>query len=149
MDYTSVMNVDDIEKARIIFRDFDDENKGEIQIQLIESAIRAYGLNPTKEDINDIQSDISGSNVFNLNTFCYILFRIKRKSNVEVDIISDFRLLDKDCTGMIKLPIFLKALETMHRPLTDEEKERLMSNLVLDNGFVDYELATKQLISEE
>ena len=143
------MKADDIEKARQTFRDFDDENKGEFEIQMIENAIRSFGLNPSKDEINDIQSDISGSNTINLNTFCYILFRLKRRRTPEDDLINAFRLLDKDCTGMIQLPVFLKALDTMQRPLTDDEKDKLMSNLVLDNGFVDYVLATKQMMAED
>jgi len=136
-----------LQKMRNSFDEFDDDADGEIETQMLEKAIRAYGLNPTSEDIADILSDVSGSNTVSFNTFVFLVYHIGRCSNSLKELIAAFQLFDKDGTGKIPLTVAKDILLKLKRPFTDQQMENLLKTLHVDNGYIDYAELANHMIS--
>ena len=149
MDLFTLMQPERIEAIKDAFSFFDDDNDGEIELSQVDRALRAYGLNPTLDDIQDICSDCSKFNSVNFQTFCYICYKLLRNNDVRENLILAFRDFDKDCCGMIKYDLLDKIFDSINRPLTDNQKEEITKNLIQDNGFIDYEKVVDLWMSEQ
>lgn len=137
-----------VEKLQSAFVDFDDDGDGEVETQMLERALRAYGVNPTAQEMADILSDVSRYNTVDFNTFAYIIYHISRSSNTEDDLVEAFRLFDKDGMGKIKASQIKEILLHINRPFTDEQLDEITAGLQNDNGFVDYRELTKLLLAD-
>lgn len=145
MEAVDVLTPKKIEELRKCFNDNDTDSTGQLEIQLIEQTLKAAGANPTKDEVQDILYDVSGSNTISFNTFCYIYFHLTRGHSVPEDLISSFRALDLSGDGKIKYDLFMKTIDSMARPLSDKEKLNITKHLKQDNGFVDYAEGVKLL----
>ena len=132
-----------LQKMKDSFDDFDDDNDGEIETQMLERAIRSFGLNPSNDEISDVLSDVSNSNTVNFNTYAYIIYHMARSRDTEKELISAFQLFDKDGTGKIPLSLVRDILTKIKRPFTESQLETILKSLHNDNGYIDYsELAS-------
>ncbi|EAY07328.1 EF hand family protein [Trichomonas vaginalis G3] len=144
----SVPTPEQIQKFTRAFNEYDDDRDGYIETSMVERAIRSMGLNPTRQEMNDIMSDISSSNKLSLNGFVYICHHIGCFANTEKQLIKAFQLFDRDGTGMIKKDVARDVLTKLDRPLNDAQLEKLFSALKVDNGFVDIKELAKTLLSQ-
>ena len=90
------------------------------------SALRALKLNPLQKEIDDfiIAFDKEGSGVLTLDQLAIIYSRKKKDSDTLDQLLSAFRLLDKDGSGNIGVPEFRYYMcrmgELMPEPDVDE-----------------------------
>lgn len=146
MSAKDVMTADVLAKVQQTFNDFDDDNDGEIEVQKIESALRAYGLNPTIDEVSDILEDMNRSNTINMNTFAYIVYHLSRCSDVEKELIDAFRLFDKNATGKIPKSMVKQILTNIKRPFTDSQIDEVLNKLQDDKENIDYTSLAKELL---
>ena len=149
MDLLNIMQEERIEAMKEAFTIFDDDGDGEIEPSQLDRALRAYGLCPTLEQVQDMCSDCSRTNSVNFQTFCYICYKLLRNNDVRTNLILAFRDFDKDCSGMIRKELLDKIFDSINRPLTDKQKEEIFEKLDVDNGFVDYAKAVDIWMNEQ
>ncbi|EAY04106.1 EF hand family protein [Trichomonas vaginalis G3] len=145
MQAIDVLTPKKIEELQSVFKELDTDNTGKLEIQLVEKGLRTAGANPTQDEVKDILEDISGSNTISFNTFAYIYFHVTRGHSVQEDLIDSFRALDSNGMGKIKYDVFIKTVDTLHRPLSENEISNLSNKLHVDNGYIDYTEAVKLL----
>ena len=149
MDKYKILTSEKLAELKSYFDNADDDMDGIIDLSDLGDSLRAFGLNPTKEDIEDIFSDCSGSNDVNFQTFAYVAFRLMRNNSVKDNLLAAFRLFDKNGSGCIETDKLVKIFNSIDKPLTDDQIERLLSKLYIDNGFINYEEAINTWTSDD
>lgn len=148
MSAREIMTKEYIERLRSVFENFDDDNDGEVEIVILERALRAFGLNPTKDEMSDILSDCSRFNTINFNTFAYIVYHLVRATSTEKELINAFRLFDSDGVGKIKIELAKNILLNINRPFNEKHIEDIMKRLENDNRFIDYKELVRLLLAD-
>jgi len=141
------MTPDKIDQIRSAFDEFDDDNDGEIEVQMLERALRSYGLIPSPEEIEQISEDLNQSPTVSFNTFAFLVFRMSKSTNPEKELLASFRLFDRDGTGKIPYQLTRSVLTNLKRPLTEVQLETLLGNIEIDNGFIDYRVLVKRMLT--
>ena len=146
MSVKNYFNKEILNKLRDAFDEFDDDNDGEIDSQMLERAIRTYGLNPLPEEMKEILNDLGQNNIVSFNTFVYFVYHLSRASNPEKELFKAFQLLDRDGTGKIPIDLAQKTLQSIQKPLTEIQLEMLINDIDVDNGFIDYGQLVKKML---
>ncbi|EAY12512.1 EF hand family protein [Trichomonas vaginalis G3] len=137
-----------LKKLHDTFDDFDDDLDGNIELTMLEKAIRAFGLNPTEEEIIAVNRDISAYDQVNFNQYAYFVYHIARYSNCRDELVSAFKVFDRDGTGKIKQATAIEVLKNCNQPFEEQQIKRLFSQLEVDNGFIDYNILVDILLND-
>lgn len=146
-DVKDFMTEERIERMKDTFDEFDDDNDGEIEIQSLERALRAYGCNPTASDMTAVMEECNRMHTVNFNTFAYFAYHMERFNNTEKQLVKAFAVYDKDGTGKIKCDVAQSVLSSLNRPLQPQHMKRIFSGLEVDNGFIEYRALVTKLMN--
>lgn len=137
-----------LQKLHETFDDFDDDLDGNIELTMLEKAIRAFGVNPSEEEMNAVNKEIQSYNYVNFNQYAYFVYHIARYSNIRDELVAAFKVFDRDGTGKIKQATAIEVLTNCNVPFEDVQIKRLFSKLEVDNGFIDYNLLVDILLDD-
>ena len=148
MDVASFMTEETIKKLHDCFDDFDDDLDGNIELTMLERAIRSYGLNPTKEEMDNVKRDMDKYDLCNFNQFCYFVYHIARYANTREDLVNAFKVFDRDGTGKIKEVYARKIMLNLDHPFVEQQFKKIFDKLEVDNGFIDYNVLVDILLAD-
>ena len=148
MDIRSFMTEETIKKLHDTFDDFDDDLDGNIEITMLDRAIRAFGLNPSRKEIDCVVEDMRKYALCNFNQYCYFVYHIARYSNTRDDLVNAFKVFDRDGTGKIKESTARTVLRNIDTPFEDVQMKKIFDKLDVDNGFIDYNVMVDMLLAD-
>ena len=148
MDVASFMTEETIKKLHDTFDDFDDDLDGNIELTMLERAIRAFGLNPTRTEMRAALRDMEKYSLCNFNQYAYLVYHIARYENTREDLVNAFKVFDRDGTGKIKEVNARKVLMNLDQPFAEQQFKKLFDKLEVDNGFIDYNILVDVLLAD-
>jgi Ca2+-binding EF-hand superfamily protein len=149
LEIKSYLKQELIDVAVNLFKKFDKGKKNAVLIKDLGTMMRLLGYNPTEKEIKEMVSklDAGATGVFTKEAFMACLARKERDSDTIQELISAFKVFDKEGTGKIEEKYMRYILCKMGSGLTDEEMDNLMKeatamefiDVVNDVKFVKYE----------
>ncbi|OHT13824.1 Calmodulin [Tritrichomonas foetus] len=159
-----------ISEVRQAFKSFDKDEDGYLQCCEVEKALRTLHLNPTSEEIealleegckaippapleterkNEEEEELKQpQSGVPFNFFLYAYSRLLRNNDPVRELISGFRSLDKTHCGKLTVADARRVLESTRQPFTERQINDIIEAADPKNGFVDYEVLARILITE-
>lgn len=123
-----------LQEAKKSFDGFSEDGKT-LAPENLEKAIRAIGLNPTPEEIEDMLEEITE---IDFKAFIYIVYHHSRCTDVKAELIESFGIFDKDDTGKLPVDKIREILKKIKNPFTDEQIDQLLEKVDIEDDEVDY-----------
>jgi len=123
------------------FAKFDTKRRGLVSTKVLGDLLRQIGINPTKEELQDltIQIDPNVSGFLKLPDLLDMMSRIVMERNYDAQIEDAFRCFDRKGTGMIPRSDAQMLFENLGESLKEEEIEGLLDEGDLEgDGSISY-----------
>merc|ERR1711915_113739 len=123
------------------FNKFDEGQTGLVSTKQLGNLLRHLGMNPTKEELQDltIQIDPHVTGYLKLPDLLDMMSRIIMERNYDAQIEDAFRCFDRKGQGTITRQDFEILFENLGEKLTEEEKSGLLDEADSDQeGFISY-----------
>ena len=114
----------------------EDIKTANLDVDKLEPALRYLGLNPSKEDIEDMKEDVQGKIPF--ETFLFLVYYHQRAINVENDLIEAFSIKDYKNTGTLPIDLIKQILRNLDTPFSEEQINSILQKTKKRNNQVDY-----------
>ncbi|KAI5486257.1 calcium-binding protein family [Trichomonas vaginalis G3] len=121
-------------EAKKSFEGFSEDGKT-LAPENLEKALRAIGLNPNPEEIEDMLEENS---TIDIKAFMYIVYHHSRYTDVKHELIESFSIFDKDGNGTLPVDKIREILHKIKNPFTDEQIDQLLEKVEINNNEVDY-----------
>jgi Ca2+-binding EF-hand superfamily protein len=141
-----MLTSNDFARFKLVFEGFDEDKDGFIAFPVLEEALRSLGLNPTAEELEDMQLEV-GRRPISFNVFLYIAFRHSRHVDVEDEVIKIFRLFDRGRTGRLPAQKVKEILRRYEKPFTPAQISDVLSQADVQDGLVDYENMVRAVLA--
>merc|ERR1712189_83147 len=117
------------------FSKFDDGQTGLVSTKELGNLLRHLGINPTKEELQDmtIQIDPNVTGYLKLPDLLDMMSRIILERNYDAQIEDAFRCFDKNGIGTISRQDLHAVFENLGEKLIDDEIEGLLDEADTDN----------------
>ncbi|GMI66497.1 calmodulin 7, Z-box Binding Factor 3 [Hibiscus trionum] len=130
---------DQISEFREAFNLIDKDSDGFITMEELAKVIQALDVNPTKEEVQSMISEVDGNGTIDFDDFLNIMAR-KMKENVIDELQEAFKVFDRDQDGFISATELRQVMMNLGERLTVEEAEQMIREADLDgDGQVSYE----------
>ena len=129
------------------FEIFDKNKDGKISKNDLENILRFFNINPSKEELNEMitEIDLDGDNNIEFEEFIIFMNKRNFETNTEDEILNAFKAFEKDIPNCISVADFEHILNYIPNSLTKEEiEEFIKSHDEKDSGYINY----KDLIEE-
>ena len=139
-----------LKEYRDAFENLDKNNNGFISVKNLGTIMKSLGLNPSDQELKDIiaEVDLDGNGTIEFNEFVLMMHKRTKDSDPEEDIISAFRVFDKDENGIITTKDLRHLMTTMGDKLTDDEIDLLIEEADSDgNGIINYEEFVRMMMT--
>ncbi|EAY18525.1 EF hand family protein [Trichomonas vaginalis G3] len=137
MSFQGIVTPEQMESLQNAFDTFDSNSDNCLEPNELESALRALGFNPKKEEIQDMIED-TGNTPIDMKAFVYIVYHHSRNVDVEKELIDSFRVFDKEGTSKLPESKIREILKNIRKPLTDDEISEILNRAQSQNGYVNY-----------
>ncbi|KAK2143764.1 hypothetical protein LSH36_814g00010 [Paralvinella palmiformis] len=142
-----------IEELRSIFMLFDQNGDETITIKELGTVMRAMGQYPTEAELRAIISEIDadGNGIIEFHEFVDLMSRRPWGVQGSADELrSAFSVFDHESTGKLSMAELRRTMNTMGEPVSDEDLDKMFSNLVTDgDGNVNYDAFIKTMVEED
>ncbi|XP_032684661.1 caltractin isoform X2 [Odontomachus brunneus] len=107
---------------------FDPDGTGKIATKELKVAIRALGIEPTKEELKKLMTDADPDGVGKLSfeEFLDIMTIKMSEKDSKEEVLRAFRLFDDDDTGKISFKNLKRVANELGETLTDEEIQEMI-----------------------
>merc|ERR1712203_1260703 len=139
MSKDRILKEEHILEYQAAFNQFDHKNTGLVATKDLGNVLRVLGINPTKEELQDltIQIDPNVSGYLKLPDLLDMMSRIIMERNYDAQIEDAFRCFDKNGIGTIPRQDFELLFENLGEKLSPEEIEGLLDEADKDGeGFI-------------
>merc|ERR1712004_503375 len=128
MSKDRILKEEHILEYQAAFNQFDHKNTGLVATKVLGDLLRQIGINPTKEELQDltIQIDPNVSGFLKLPDLLDMMSRIVMERNYDAQIEDAFRCFDRKGTGMIPRSDAQMLFENLGESLKEEEIEGLL-----------------------
>ena len=140
-----------LKESREAFDNFDKDHNGSISLKELGSMMKSLGQAPTDQDLREIISevDLDGNGNIDFNEFITIMQKRTRDSDPEEEIISAFRVFDKDGNGTLSTKELRHVMTTIGDKLTDEEVDQMIEEADVDgDGVINYEEFVRMMMAK-
>ena len=140
-----------LKEYREAFDNFDKDHNGSISLKELGSMMKSLGQAPTDQDLREIISevDLDGNGNIDFNEFITIMQKRTRDSDPEEEIISAFRVFDKDGNGTLSTKELRHVMTTIGDKLTDEEVDQMIEEADVDgDGVINYEEFVRMMMAK-
>ncbi|XP_037979098.1 centrin-2 isoform X2 [Motacilla alba alba] len=105
------------------FELFDADGSGSIDVKELKAAMRALGLEPKKEEMEKMISDIDkeGTGKISFSGFLAVVSQRMAEKDSKEEILKAFKLFDEDETGKISFQNLKRVARVLGESITDEE----------------------------
>ncbi|XP_033736501.1 calmodulin-like [Pecten maximus] len=121
---------------------FDLHDNGKVTVENLMLVMKTLGMNPTKEEVEDIlkDMDIDGDGMINFDDFSKRMKVEMESTEEEAELRNAFKLFDKDKSGKIDFEELRVALSSIGESLTDEQVQKMLQEADRNgDGEIDYE----------
>ncbi|KAK7378405.1 hypothetical protein VNO80_03845 [Phaseolus coccineus] len=122
---------DQIAEFQEAFSLIDKDCDGFISMEELTTAFRSIVGNPTKEEIQDMISEVDGNGSIDFEEFLSIMGR-KMKETLSEELKEAFKVFDRDEDGYISATELRNVMMSLGERLTDEEAEQMIRDADLD-----------------
>jgi len=136
-----ILKEDHILQCQQAFTQFDSNNSGLVATKDLGNLLRALGINPTNEELQDltIQIDPHSTGFLKLPDLLDMMSRIILERNYDAQIEDAFRCFDKNGIGTISRQDLHAVFENLGERLVDDEIEGLLDEADVDSeGVITY-----------
>ncbi|KAM0724339.1 Centrin-1 [Formica fusca] len=107
---------------------FDPDGTGKIATKELKVAIRALGIEPTKEELKRLVTDVDpdGLGKLSYEEFLNIMTMKMSEKDSKEEVLRAFRLFDDDDTGKISFKNLKRVAHELGENLTDEEIQEMI-----------------------
>ncbi len=140
-----------LKEYREAFENFDKDHNGTISFKELGSMMKSLGQNPTEQELREIISevDLDGNGYIDFNEFVMIMHKRSKESDPEEDVISAFRVFDKEGNGTISTKELRHIMTTIGDKLTDEEVNQMIEEADIDgDGVINYEEFVRMMMAK-
>jgi calmodulin len=140
-----------LKEYREAFENFDKDHSGTISFKELGSMMKSLGQNPSDQELRDIISevDLDGNGYIDFNEFVMIMHKRSKENDPEEDVISAFRVFDKDGNGTISTKELRHIMTTIGDKLTDEEVNQMIEEADVDgDGIINYEEFVRMMMAK-
>ncbi|KAK4184086.1 hypothetical protein QBC35DRAFT_442116 [Podospora australis] len=133
---------DQIAQYKDVFEIFDKDGTGDITAQELGDVMRELGLNPSKEELEDIvnEADLNKDGVISFEEFLALMSQGVKETDTEQELINAFKVFDKDGSGTISSEELRNVLKSLGENLTDQELDDMIKLADKDgDGHIDYQ----------
>jgi Ca2+-binding EF-hand superfamily protein len=126
------------------FKMFDTNNTGEIGVEQIRKALKKFGQDLTRKEVEDMIRDLDqdGSGSLTFEEFVTLMIKqtVEEVVSIEDEVIRAFRTFDKDGNGKISMNEFRYILTKLGDKMPESEVDEIFKEADLNNdGFLNYE----------
>lgn len=135
------MGFTDEEKEEMtdLFKLFDKDEDGKIDIDELASCVRAMGLNPSEPEVEEIKKKAGGGPQVGVEAFFTVMDGHGIKNDTEDMIIEAFKIFDNQGKGKIPLSELVAIYTNMGEKFSEEEAAQLRAVAPVDDkNMVDY-----------
>ena len=95
---------EEVREIKIIFETFDKDGSGGIEVGELKDAMKALGLNRTKEEIKEVmeKADRDGSGSIEIDEFKELMAGMIKERSIKDELTKVFRIYDDDDNGFIE-----------------------------------------------
>ncbi|KAI8368535.1 calmodulin [Blakeslea trispora] len=143
---TTSLTKDMLADCEDAFKLFDHNNDGAIDASELGSVMTSLGLDPTKEEVNDMINnfDIDHSGKIEYREFLDIMTQFKDKD----ELVDAFRVFDKNNDGYITLDELRSVMKHLGQSANDLELDKMIEEADVDgDGRIDYKEFAKIMSS--
>merc|ERR1712203_7659 len=140
MSKDRILKEEHILEYQAAFNQFDHKNTGLVATKDLGNVLRVLGINPTKEELQDltIQIDPNVSGFLKLPDLLDMMSRIIMERNYDAQIEDAFRCFDKNGIGTIARQELHSIFENLGEHLEEEEIEGLLDEADEGEGIIIY-----------
>jgi len=123
---------------------FDIDGRGRVPSDTLGSLLRSLGFVPTEEQIAEIQKQ--AGDYADFPQFLQIVAKYGGESVNEDDIVSAFKVFDKNGTGYVSADELRSVMTTMGEKLSEEDMDAFLAECDVNSaGMINYRLLSKKL----
>ena len=140
-----------LKEYREAFENFDKDHNGSISHKELGSMMKSLGQNPTDAEMREIiaEVDLDGNGYVDFNEFVIIMQKRSKELDPEEEIISAFRVFDKDGNGTLSTKELRHIMTTIGDKLTDEEVDQMIEEADIDgDGVINYEEFVRMMMAK-
>ena len=141
-----IITIDKLEKLHSVFDAYDEDNDGKIDYEKRETLIRAVCYNPTPEEVDDMILDVQ-KRPFTFCQFLYIVYRHSRAANVEEELVTAFKVFDRNNSGRLPVATVRSILENTRQPFSSDQIDDLLEQADIQNDEVDYTMLVHAILN--
>lgn len=141
-----IITIDKLEKLHSVFDAYDEDNDGKIDYEKLETLIRAVGYNPTPEEVDDMILDVQ-KRPFTFCQYLYIVYRHSRAANVEEELVTAFKVFDRNSSGRLPVATVRSILENTRQPFSSDQIDDLLEQADIQNDEVDYTMLVHAILN--
>ncbi|VDM98807.1 unnamed protein product [Thelazia callipaeda] len=134
---------EELEEYRQVFNMFDTDGSGAIGIDELESAMRNLGLQPEKNELEQIIEEVDqmGNHEIDFHEFCDVMKRMSDKKNSWNDVVREcFAVFDRSEVGLISKKDFQYILEELGDIRDKAVVDEIFAEADVDgDGVLDYD----------
>ena len=112
---------EEVREIGIIFRTFDADGSGNIEVAELKNAMKALGMNKSKEELKEIMenADKDGSGDIDLQEFKVLMADMMKKRPIKDELKKVFRIYDDDDNGFIEFDNLRTVADTLAEEAED------------------------------
>ena len=137
------MSEEEMTELKAVFKTFDKDGDGTIDVEELGTALRSLGQNPTKEEVRKLidETDKDGSGCIEFDEFAKMMAqRSASNQTSEQELLEAFKVFDVEKTGVITIKEVKHVLGTIGMELNAEELDDMMAAGDADgNGTINFE----------
>ncbi|KAM7198708.1 hypothetical protein V8F20_006023 [Naviculisporaceae sp. PSN 640] len=136
-----VLTPDQIAQFKEVFDVFDKDGTGDITAEELGHVMKELGLNPSKTELQDLlaEADENNDGVINFEEFLNLMSQRVGDTDTEQELISAFKVFDKDGSGTISTEELRDVLRSLGENLTDAELDEMVKLADKNgDGHIDY-----------
>ena len=140
-----------IKEYKEAFEMFDKNKDGNITGNELANVMKSLNMDPTEFELHEMidEVDLDGNGEIDFEEFVALMNRRSKETDTEEDVISAFKMFDRDMAGKISVTELRHLMKEYNEDYSNEELDEMIREADSDmDGFVNYEDIIEHLFSK-